>query len=83
MINERMMNSSKNLKILKKKMVEINTNKRIEIEELKDRREETIIEIVSIKIRTIKKIIISQNSTRINRIKMITIKIKMIMIKNK
>ncbi len=64
-------------------MVEINTNKSIEIEELKDRREETIIEIVSIKIRTIKKIIISQKSTRMNSIKMITIKIKMIMIKNK
>ncbi len=64
-------------------MVEINTNKSIEIEELKDRREETIIKIVSIKIRTIKKIIISQKSTRMNRIKMITIKIKMIMIKNK
>lgn len=68
MINERMMNSSKNLKILKKKMVEINTNKRIEI--------------VSIKIRTIYKLIISKNSG-MNRIKMITIKIKMIMIKNK
>lgn len=83
MINERMMNSSKNLKILKKKMVKINTNKRIEIEELKDRREETIIEIVIIKKRTIYKLIISKNSTRKNRIKMITIKIKMIMIKNK
>lgn len=45
--------------------------------------EETIIDIVSIKIRTIKKIIISQNSTRIIRIKMITINIKMIIIKNK
>lgn len=41
--------ASKNLNILKKKMVEINTNKRIEIEKLKDRREETIIEIVIIR----------------------------------
>ena len=47
--NKRMMKASKKLNILKKKMVEINTNKRIEIEELKDRREETIIEIVSIR----------------------------------
>lgn len=45
--------------------------------------EKTIIDIVSIKIRTIKKIIISQHSTRIIRIKMITINIKMIIIKNK
>lgn len=44
-----MMKASKNLSILKKKMVEINTNKRIEIEKLKDRREERIIEIVIIR----------------------------------
>jgi hypothetical protein len=44
-----MMKASKKLNILKKKMVEINTNKRIEIEKLKDRIEETIIEIVSLR----------------------------------
>lgn len=47
--NKRMMKASKKLNILKKKMVEINTNKRIEIEKLKDRIEETIIEIVSLR----------------------------------